>query len=655
MARILPRIMRVLKKIPRPVVFIIIIIAATFLVYAPALRNGFVWDDTALVLRDPLVRSWTLIPDGFRHFLFLDATASNFYRPFQRLTFVADYHFYGFSKPWGWHLTSIAIHAGAAIALFFLAGKILKSSHGQAAGEEQGDDRWAFVVALLWAVHPLHTSAVTYISGRADPLAALFGFSGLALGLASLDRFGRRSLAVPLEGSEPLLPVAAADPPSPVSGLRSPVSVGAAACFLGAILSKESGGVALLIWFLVLAWRRPGWRVAGQWFGVALCIVGIYCGLRFTAQRTPPPASGGSPVGVRPILAARAWAEYAGLIAAPLNLHMERDVATHPKADIPTTLHFARLREYETLAGILLIGGFALWWRRANRKEPAVAFCLGAFLIAYLPVSDLFPLNATMAEHWLYVPSAFLFTAGLITLRAWLPRISSANRIAVYCAGAAWFSFLAWRTAWQQHFWRDQRAFIDHTIEAGGDTARMRMNLGNLESAGGRNELALVEYRNAIERSPDLPIVWLGYASVLLRAHDFTGARVALEKAEASPLIPAECLQTRAVLEHLEKGTDSGEILHEAVNLAPKNWPLRQRYVEYLNERNGPEAALHELRGFIEAHPFRGESWKLLGSLMEQMKRPDLAIEAYRQAADRDVHDTESRDAIGRLEIRIGR
>ena len=50
-------------------------------VYAPAALNGFVWDDTALVLRDPLIRSWRLIPEGFNHFLFVDATASDFYRP----------------------------------------------------------------------------------------------------------------------------------------------------------------------------------------------------------------------------------------------------------------------------------------------------------------------------------------------------------------------------------------------------------------------------------------------------------------------------------------------------------------------------------------------------------------------------------------------
>jgi len=302
------------------------------------------------------------------------------------------------------------------------------------------------------------------------------------------------------------------------------------------------------------------------------------------------------------------------------------------------------------LAGVLLFGAFVFWWRRAWRNAPAAALCLCAFLIAYLPISDLLPLNATMAEHWLYVPSAFLFIAALLTLREWLPRAPAAGRIAVYSFGAAWYCFLVFRTAYQQQFWRDQRAFITHTMAAGGDTARMRMNLGSLESSEGRNDLALAQYREAVERSSELPIVWLSYASVLLRGRDFEGARHALEKAEAAPMLAAECRQTRAVLEHLETGADTGNMLREAVELAPGNWPIRQRYVEYLMERHAPEAALRELRGFVEAHPFRGESWKLLGALMEQMRKPDHAIEAYRQAAELDVHDQESRDALRRLE-----
>ena len=50
-------------------------------------------------------------------------------------------------------------------------------------------DLWtAFLAALIWVVHPVQSAAVIYVSGRADPLAATFGFLGLVLSL----RFGVR-------------------------------------------------------------------------------------------------------------------------------------------------------------------------------------------------------------------------------------------------------------------------------------------------------------------------------------------------------------------------------------------------------------------------------------------------------------------------------
>src|ERR1051325_10068108 len=85
--------------------------------YGPALRDGFVWDDTALVLRDPLIRSWRLIPEGFQHFLFVDAAASDFYRPIQRLTYTLEYWAFAF-RPAIFHLTSILCHLAAALAFF---------------------------------------------------------------------------------------------------------------------------------------------------------------------------------------------------------------------------------------------------------------------------------------------------------------------------------------------------------------------------------------------------------------------------------------------------------------------------------------------------------------------------------------------------------
>ncbi|MFZ1219060.1 MAG: hypothetical protein WAO00_07190, partial [Chthoniobacterales bacterium] len=104
-----------MKKI-LPLLFLAVV---TLAAYAPSLRNGFVWDDTALILRDPLIRSWQLAPEAFQHFLFIDATASDFYRPIQRLTYLVDYWAFVF-KPAGYHLTSILCHHGATLAMLLL-------------------------------------------------------------------------------------------------------------------------------------------------------------------------------------------------------------------------------------------------------------------------------------------------------------------------------------------------------------------------------------------------------------------------------------------------------------------------------------------------------------------------------------------------------
>src|ERR1700747_1294000 len=163
----------------------LVILACVFVTYLPVLRDGFVWDDTALILRDPLIRSWRLIPECFNHFLFVDATASDFYRPFQRLTYMLDYAAFSF-RPGPYHAVSILWHAAAAIALFFFAEELLLAFEI----EPRKRHLIAFLSALVWAIHPVESAAVAYIAGRADPLAALFGFLALYLILRG-SRAGR--------------------------------------------------------------------------------------------------------------------------------------------------------------------------------------------------------------------------------------------------------------------------------------------------------------------------------------------------------------------------------------------------------------------------------------------------------------------------------
>src|SRR5438309_11622995 len=106
-------------------------IAILLTAHMPVFQAGFVWDDTALVLRDPLIRSWRLIPEGFEHFLFLDATPSNFYRPLQRLTYAMEYWALIFN-PTAYHLTNFLLLATAAVALCAFAMALLRLCVGAA-------------------------------------------------------------------------------------------------------------------------------------------------------------------------------------------------------------------------------------------------------------------------------------------------------------------------------------------------------------------------------------------------------------------------------------------------------------------------------------------------------------------------------------------
>lgn len=445
----------------------------------------------------------------------------------------------------------------------------------------------AFAVALVWAVHPIHSSAVAYISGLADPLAALLGFGGLALLLG-----GRRVLA----------------------GL----------CLGAAVFAKESGVFALVIG-LGFAWAMAlnhctTWRQRLAWFGrvalPALAMTGLYLSLRATADHTAPPPPEPIAFAARPVLGLRAVAEYAGLLVAPVNLHMERDVRTSAG-------------DLQTLAGALLFCGAAFWFWRGDRTTRA---CLIAAAVAYLPASNLFALNATVAEHWVYIPSSFLFLAAAAT---W----DRNRRLGMFAVAvvAVWFAALCCRTAWRCADWRDQATFLQATIRDGGNSSRMIGNLALLELSRGEVEQAVQGFRAALDRKPDQPFAMLGLASALIQRRGFAEARQWLERCEKIPLVRAAALIQQAELEFQESGREKTGLLREAAAVNPRFWPVRKRYIASLIDRGEIGAALKELHAVLADQPFRAETWEMLGCVAEKIGNPALAKTAYNEADRRDV------------------
>ena len=587
---------------------LLLIIAAVFASYAPALRNDFVWDDTALILRDPLIRSWRLIPEGFQHFLFTDATASDFYRPIQRLTYTIDYAIYPL-QAWGYHLTSILWHAAAAIALFFCANELLR-----AGGVE---DRRRRVVALcatvIWAVHPAHSSAVAYISGRADPLAACFGFLGLALGLRAA------------RGTTP--------------AQRWMFWIGAAAAFLLSILSKEMGFV-FLISLLLSFFALKNFKALLAASGVVVAVAIVYLSLRLPAEHIEPPTlHQPAPLLVRPIVVARAFAEYAGLFILPLHLRMDRDVETHPTGFSDASLSEAAWRELQTLAGIVLIALILIWLFRSRKRNPAVFLFLLLFIVSYLPVSGIFPLNATAAEHWIYVPAAFLLLAMAVAIAdAWPSMANARVKTAVLFLLVLWVAFLPARTFTRTFDWKDQRTFLERTIAAGGDSARMLINLGGLELSEGRFEAAKTHLEAALRKEPDQPLAVINLAAVALKQNDYKSAHELLDRATKMPLVDAQAHEMLGVLENKEHGRINLMRMRLASRTGPPNWSIEKRYVSVLHETGNTAQAIKELQACLRTQWYRAETWLMLSQLLEQIGAKEQAAQARARAEAYDVH-----------------
>ncbi|MDP2913431.1 MAG: hypothetical protein Q8N91_05425 [Candidatus Omnitrophota bacterium] len=141
---------------------VVLLALAVLAVYANAVSGTFVWDDQTIVVRNEAIKSFDNIPFIFTHeFGDMVNYKGNIYRPMQELSYMLDYFLWGMDSIF-FHLANIILQIGCALALFFLVIKVSASKF------------IAFFTALIFGIHPINTEAVTYISGRSDPLYFFF-------------------------------------------------------------------------------------------------------------------------------------------------------------------------------------------------------------------------------------------------------------------------------------------------------------------------------------------------------------------------------------------------------------------------------------------------------------------------------------------------
>ena len=157
-----------------------LLIVAVLLAYANVYHNAFLFDDLSLITGNKFLTSWHYVGTLFVTCPECGKDIPNpFYRPLVSLLYLLIYQTAGPSTV-AFHSLNIMLHVLNACLLYTLGVRLGFQRIG------------ALLAALLWALHPVQTEAVTYMSGTLDPLCGVFLLAGI---LVLASGFNRRRVA----------------------------------------------------------------------------------------------------------------------------------------------------------------------------------------------------------------------------------------------------------------------------------------------------------------------------------------------------------------------------------------------------------------------------------------------------------------------------
>lgn len=447
-------------------------IVVAVVVYAPAGRNGFVWDDPLVLDQLRQMRDWwdVLFPP--------DAVPKFYYRPFIFLTFFFD-RWLGGGDPFAFHAAVIVWHGLVTGLVFLLARRLLGAAHALEAG----------VAALLFAVHPIHVESVAWIAGRSDVIATAFVLLALWLSTRTRQRW---------------------------------TAWAAGALVLLGCWSKEIAltGVALIPLRDLLIDGRLVWRR----YPPLLIAVGIYLASRYAALSALGgglPAEASAAHLTRDLLAAFGW--YALKLAVPVPQHAF--VPRVPAGELYPVVGVA------ALAAVVL---GSIWGRRARRG--VVSFLLLGLAVTVVPSLGVIvrrSASAVLAERYLYLPSVAAVIV-LAWVLAQLRRTSTGIRGTALAVVLILSVAAAWQSMRRTGVWADNLAFWSDVVEKAPEDGLAQRELADAYMARDRLEEAERHYEAALAAETGREERVMSYnnlANLYLRRNQFDEADAVLTAA----------------------------------------------------------------------------------------------------------------------------
>ncbi len=605
----------------RPWLSALVLATAVILAYWNSRGAPFLFDDIIAVTDNPTIRDFrtALTPP--------ENGGTTTGRPLLNLTLAVNYALSG-NQVGSYHALNILIHAAAALCLFGLVRRTL-ATPGLAGRFAPVTAPFAFVLALLWALHPLLTESVTSVAQRSESQCGLL-YLAMLYGLA--------------RGSD---------------GTARPapwLTLSVLACLAG-MATKE---VMVTAPVLALLYDRTflAGSFAGAWrqrrgYHLALAATWLLLAVVLAGGGGTRGAAAGFGLGVSP------WA-YLLTQSDALVLYLRLSLWPHPLvADYGTEVVASWTAVWwQGLAVLALLG--ATGW--ALVRKPALGFLGAWFFLILAPSSSVVPLvSQTIAEHRMYLPLAAVIALVAVAAAARLtPRtFLAAGLLLALAAGLA--------TRQRNGLYLNEQALWEDVLAHRPANARALNNLGRVHYQHGRLEVAADFFRRSLQLEPANPSAQFNLGLALMQSGNPAGAEgpftaavrlrpdffyaqrnlgiilVKLGRAgEALPHFaaalrfdpaPAELhFQWGIALAGLGRGPEAIAQYAECLRLDPRQVEAESNWGAVLLARQSPVEAVPHFEAALRLRPDQPEVHFNLAQAFSALGRRDDAIAQYTEA-----------------------
>ncbi len=543
--------------------------------YLPAmLWGGFVWDDSLCIKVDP-VRDVS----GLWQIWFSPSALEeeHHYWPLVYTTFWLEHKLWGFA-PAGYHIVNVLLHLANTLLLWHLLRRLAVPG--------------AWVVAAVFAVHPLHVESVAWIIERKDVLSGLFYLAAVLAWMRFVEKPNPRRYALPL------------------------------VLYAAGLLSKSivvTLPAALLVWH----WWKQGrlastdlWRLV-PFFAVGLAItVGD---LAFYWSETSAPL--GYSFAERMLIASHALWFYAGKLLWPSEL-----AVIYPRWDI----HVADPLAWGYLVAAIVLA-VALWHFRRQLGRGPLAGAL-FFAVTISPVLGFVDYTymkyAFVADRHQYLAGIGVMAVVIGSAVYGVRRLSGLwqkGALGIAAVSLVVLGTLTWR---QASIYRDDETFNRHIIALNPQARNVHRHLGIALYEQGRYEEALDSYRVAVAHRPNYAKVHSNLGMVLNKLERFEEAETHVRRAIAlDPKTKIRYQRLGNALYGQGRYAEAADAFRVSAEHRPDYTQAHSGLGAALNELGRFEEAETHLRRAIELNPDHTEALYHLATLRFKQQRLDEAIE----------------------------